>query len=165
MWTIIKVDPNKVQILTNELRSKLGQGLKVYSPKISVDILRNKKIIKKNINILGDYIFCFHQKFENCNIINYLKFTKGLKYFLNGWLESQTEIKNFIENFKNMENSNGYIAKNFYNLKINHLYKISSGPLTNKIVKLIEIQKNKIKCLFNKIEVNIKTNETLISPV
>ena len=35
--------------------------------------------------LLGDYLFCYHKKFENKNVLNSLKFTKGLKYFLNGF--------------------------------------------------------------------------------
>ena len=42
-------------------------------------------MIKKEFNLLGDYLFCFHKNFKNSNTLNNLKFTRGLKYFLSGF--------------------------------------------------------------------------------
>ena len=82
MWAIIKVDSKNINILSNELRKKLGSNLKIYSPKIYFENYKNKKIIKKSLNLLGDYVFCFHEELKNYKIIEKIKFTKGLKYFL-----------------------------------------------------------------------------------
>ena len=44
------------------------------------------------------------------------------------------------------------------------MYKFNSGPFANKILKLIEIQKNRIKFLLNKVEVKIENKNFLITP-
>lgn len=164
MWAIIKVDSKNINILSNELRKKLGSNLKIYSPKIYFENYKNKKIIKKSLNLLGDYVFCFHEELKNYKIIDRIKFTKGLKYFLYGYLESQNEIIDFIKKCKNAENKNGFLTKDFYDLEINKTYKLNSGPFANKILKLIEIQKNRIKFLFNKVEIKIENKDFLITP-
>lgn len=164
MWAIIKVDNKNIKILSNELKKKLGPTFKIYSPKIYIENYKNKKIIKKSLNLLGDYVFCFHDEFKNYKIIDRVKFTKGLKYFLYGYLESQNEISDFISKCKKSENKNGFLTKDFYDLEINKMYKFNSGPFANKILKLIEIQKNRIKFLLNKVEVKIENKNFLITP-
>ena len=42
---------------------------------------------------MGDYLFCFNAKFSNPQIINSLKYSRGLKYFLEGFVQSQNEIQ------------------------------------------------------------------------
>ena len=46
------------------------------------------------------YVICFHSKFNNKEIINNLKYARGLKYILEGFKNSQEEILNF-ECFQN----------------------------------------------------------------
>tara|TARA_E500000178_G_C16968977_1_gene729955 strand:- start:928 stop:1425 length:498 start_codon:yes stop_codon:yes gene_type:complete len=164
MWAIIKVDNKNIKILSNELKKKLGPNLQIYSPKIYIENYKNKKIIKKSLNLIGDYVFCFHEEFKNYKIIDRVKFTKGLKYFLYGYLESQNEINNFISKCKKSENKDGFLTKDFYDLEINKMYKFNSGPFANKILKLIEIQKNRVKFLFSKVEVKIESKNFSITP-
>ena len=64
---------------------------------------KNNKLINKEVDILGDYLFCFHKNFSNKSTINQLKFSRGLKYFLDGFIEFQIDVKNFIEKCKNLE--------------------------------------------------------------
>ena len=94
----IKFNKNGLEFLKKDLAKKLGKDLKIYSPRIFVQNYKKNKIIKKEFALLGDYLFCFHRKFENPNVINSLKFSRGLKYFLCGFAGSQEEIKSFIEN-------------------------------------------------------------------
>ena len=106
-----------------------------------------KKLISKEFNILGDYIFCFNPKFENQKILNNLQFTRGLKYFLKGFYKSQKEIKEFIKKCKKSENENGFLSADFFNIEINKKYKFNSGPLLNLIFQVVEIQKTKFKII------------------
>ena len=76
-------------------------------------------MIKKEFNLLGDYLFCFHKNFENSNTLNNLKFTRGLKYFLSGFKNSQREIQTFIDKCKKAENTEGYLSQDFYELSLN----------------------------------------------
>ena len=89
MWSIIKFDKKNFYLLKNDLREKIGKDCIIYRPKILIKKYKNKKLVKKEFDIMGDYLFCFHKKFEQKDIIQKLRFMKGLKYFLNGFFEFQ----------------------------------------------------------------------------
>ena len=165
MWTIIKFNKNNLEILKKDLIKKLGDDLKIYSPRISVQDYKKNKIINKEYALLGDYLFCFHNKFANPDIISSLKFSRGLKYFLDGFAGSQEEIKNFILKCKSSENRDGYLTKNFFELYLNSKYKFQNGPFTNMIFKIIELQKDKINILVGNIKTTIKKNDFLFNPI
>ena len=114
MWTIIKIDKKKIGFLKEALKQKLGNESQIYFPKILIQTHKNKKLINRSYSLLGDYIFCFHKKFKNKDTIENLKFSKGLKYFLSGHIESQNEINDFINNCKKSENESGFVSKNFF---------------------------------------------------
>ena len=50
-------------------------------PKIQLQKTNKNKIIVRESFLLGDYVLCYHEKFSNKNIINILKYCRGLKYF------------------------------------------------------------------------------------
>ena len=85
-----------------------------------------------------------------------IKYLIGIKYILDGYFESQREICKFIESFKKLENNEGFISKNFYSINLEKEYRFLSGPFVNKIFKIIELQKNKIKILIDKLKIDIK---------
>ena len=147
MWAVIKFEKKKLIFLKKELKEKLGSDCHFYVPKMMFKKFIKKKIIKKEINVLGDYLFCFHTSLSDKNLMNELYFTRGLKNILTGFKQSQNEIENFIEKCKNFEDKHGYISKKFFNLKLNKNYKFYSGPFSNLIFKIMEMQKNKIKVL------------------
>jgi len=147
MWVIAKYDKKKTNFFLQDLRKKLNDKVVIYDPKIKVEKLYKKKIISKEFSILGDYIFCFNPKFENQNILNELKFTKGLKYFLKGFRKSQNEIKEFIKKCKKSEHENGFISADFFDIEINKKYKFNNGPFLNFIFQVLEVQKTKFKIL------------------
>ena len=89
MWVVAKYDKKKTNFFFEDLKKKLKDEVIIYNRKVRIEKFHRKKIISKEFNILGDYIFCFHPKFENQKILSELKFTKGLKYFLEGFSESQ----------------------------------------------------------------------------
>lgn len=163
MWVILKIDTKKLNLFNADLKRKIGKDFKLYIPKISTQFYKKNKLINKNVPLLGDYIFCFHKKFDNSKIVEGLKFTKGLKYFLEGYHLSQNEINVFVDKFKSLENNSGFITQNFLNLNLNSFYRFKSGPFTNKIFQLIEMQKNKIKILINGVKIKTENNSLIFT--
>lgn len=166
MWTVIKINHKKIELLKMDLKAKLGSDLSIYYPKISVTKKISKnKFVSKEIHVLGDYIFCFHNKFKETEVIKKLKFVRGIKYFLEGSYGCQIDIKHFIEKCKNSENKNGYMSQNFFNLKLLNEYKFSEGPFAESIFKIIEFQKNKLEILLGSLKTTVKKNDFLFRPV
>jgi len=162
MWTIIKIDQKKINIFKSDLTKKIGANFKIYYPKVIIRKKFTKTFQNKDFSLLGDYIFCFHSKFENSKFVKNLKYIKGLKYFLDGHAQSQADIVEFIEKCKAQENESGYLSQNFYNLILNSSYEFKSGIFSNKIFKLIEMQKNKLKILINDVKVDIKNKKDFL---
>ena len=104
-------------------------------------------------------------EFENENIIQSLKYLKGLKYFLSGFNRSQLDIKNFISKCKESEDKDGYISNNFIKLCIDAKYKFTSGPFIEIIFKIIELQRNSMKILLGNFETTIKKKEYFFTRV
>lgn len=165
MWIILKYDKKNFNNLKNELIKKTDSNLKIYFPKILLNKINRGKNFKKEINIMGDYIFCFHQKFNEKKFILTVKYLIGIKYILDGYFESQREICKFIESFKKLENNEGFISKNFYSINLEKEYRFLSGPFVSKIFKIIELQKNKIKILIDKLKIDIKKEDYFFKPV
>lgn len=165
MWIIIKVDKKKLYFFKNELQKRIDKNTIFYSPKILVSKFMKNKLHNKQISLLGEYMFCFNEKFSKNSIFNIFKYTKGLKEVLKGHFYAQHEIKDFIEKCKNLENEKGYITKNFNQIYENLEYRFSSGLFTNKIFKLIEIQKNKIQILLGDLNLSLNRNKTTFDRV
>jgi len=165
MWTIVKFDKKKLDFLKEDFTKKLGKDFIIYNPKLSIQKYKNNKLINKEFNILGDYLLCFHKDFKNSATINALKFSRGLKYFLNGFIQSQNEIEKFVNRCKNSENKGGYLSQTFYQMHINSKYKFASGPFAEKIFEIINLQKNRIDILMGNIKTTIKKQEFLFNPV
>ena len=165
MWAIIKIDKKNLSYLKYSFKNKLGDDLKIYSPTFLIQKFHKNKLKTKEIELLGEYIFCFHKKFENPTIISSLKYTKGLKYFLNGFLQSQEDIKKFISKCKESENDKGYLTQNFFEIYEKHQYKFSSGPFVDKIFSIVSYQKNKLNILLGNIRTTLKRKDNLIFPL
>ena len=66
MWIVIKYKTNNLDLLKSDLNKKLKSTADFYLPKIQmVKSSFQKKIIKSEFKILGDYIFCYHQSFSD----------------------------------------------------------------------------------------------------
>ena len=165
MWTIIKYEKKKLEFLKLDLEKKLGSECKFYQPKLLYKNYRKKKLIEKEFDLLGDYLFCFNEKFDNSKFINTINYSRGLKYILNGFIESQKEICAFIDKCKLSEDTNGYLSDQFYDLNVNSNYKFFSGPFTNSIFKILELQKNKIKILMGNLKTTVNKKDFLFQPV
>ena len=90
-----------------------------------------------------------------------IKFFRGVKHLLSGSITDQSEISKFIETCKQAENSNGFITQNTFSSKINRYYKFRSGPFTDKIFKIIELQKSKMNILMGNIKTTINKKDFL----
>ena len=51
------------------MKKKLKDKVVIYNPKVKIEKFYKKKLISKEFNILGDYIFCFNPKFANQKIL------------------------------------------------------------------------------------------------
>ena len=165
MWTIIKFDRKKLTFLKSDLDKKLGTNCKFYEPKLLFKKYIKKKWKKKEFNLLGDYLFCFNEKFNDSKVIKTMSYVRGLKYVLQGFNQSQKEISEFIEKCKESEGLDGYISEKLYDLQINSNYKFFSGPFTNSIFKILQLQKNKIRILMGDFKTTINKKKFLFQPV
>lgn len=164
MWTVLKFDKNNLRLLVKEFNRKLGNDFKVYVPKIKIQKFKNNKLIDKEFYLLGDYMFFFHKNLKEEKVKNLLKFTRGLKYILDGFCNSQREIENFIRKCKDSEKEDGFIYENFSNLVDGNNYKFSSGFFTDKIFQILRLQENKIKILMGNIKTTINRRKFLFTP-
>ena len=71
------------------------------------DFVKDTNLINKEFKLLWDYLFYFHENLNNEKMLNSLSYSRGLKYFLNGYVGSQKDIQIFINKCKEYENSKG----------------------------------------------------------
>ena len=140
MWIVAKIKKDNLKIFKSKLLKKLS-NINFYFPKI--------KGKTKNKNLLGNYIFCYHDSFIKENLRNSLNYTRGLEYFLNGSSSDQKELDNFINYsfFKNRIDSNG---------------RFTYGPFVNSLFKIVGFRKNKLVVEIGNFKVNISDNESAI---
>ena len=153
MWIILRYKKNNFQFLINDLKKKFKNDLEIYNPKFKTNLIVKNKFVTSEVTLLGDYFFCHHKEFNNLNIINSLKFTKGLKDFIKGYKFSQKDIQDFIKKCRKSENKEGYLTNKFYNLYKNSKFKFNSGLFSNFVFKIINLQKNKINLLLGNLKI------------
>ena len=81
MWTVIKIDKKKLQLLKEDFKKYLGNNSEFYIPKMVMQKFVKNKLYQKEIEILGDYVFCYNINLTNKNTIKNLKFSRGLQIF------------------------------------------------------------------------------------
>ena len=155
MWIVAKVKSKELNIFKKNLDEKFGNEVKFYSPKVEYHKYFKNKLKKFEKLILENYVFCFHQKFNEGKTINEIKFLKGLDYFLSGYAKDQNEIKKFISHCKEFENREGYLTPSFFKTMIVNKAKFISGPFTNMIFEVIGKEKNNLKILIGNIVTTI----------
>ena len=84
---------------------------------------------------------------------------------MNGYTQSQYEIADFIKKCKSLEDKDGYVSSNFFKISRNKMYKFSSGPFSEKLFKIIDLQKNQIEILMGNIKTTISKQKFLFKPV
>ena len=107
------------------------------------------------MQLLDDYIFCYHSNFSDQKFLTKIKYCRGLKYFLTGYKLGQSEIKKFIDLCKSFENKDGFLNYDFFKIDLNKNYKILTGPFIGQIVKILNYQKNKIDLVLGNIKASI----------
>ncbi len=142
MWIVIKFDPKKFNLLSDDLKKKIGGNFSFYRPKMKIERYIKNKLVNKTFFLLNNYIFCFHKDFNKSENLAKLKFIRGVKVILGGHLFYQKEISSFIYKLKDSENKFGYITKNFFELDFSKKYKFCSGPFTQKLFQIISLNKN-----------------------
>ena len=165
MWAIIKFDKKKYHLLKRELKTKLGDKCKIYKPKVLINRFVNNKLVKKEINLLGNYFFCFDESFKNDLTLKKINYFVGLKYFLSGHLYSQKQISDFINNIKKIENKNGFITQSIFEIEINKFYKFDSGSFANKIFKVLSLNKNNLRIIMGNLKSTINRKKFNFSPL
>ena len=164
MWVVIKIDKKKFGLLKNDFKKKTGEDFIFYSPRMKVSKYFKNKLISKEIDILGDYEFCFNKSFSEKKLFKILKFSKGLKYFLNGFFPFQREILSFINGCKSLENKEGLISSSLYSCKINNQYQFLSGPFVKNFFTIIGVKQDKLKILLGGIETYINRKKYIFHP-
>ena len=120
---------------------------------------------EKEKPVIEEYLFCYHPNFLIKNFLENFKYIKGLKYFLNGFQSSQSEIEEFILKCKNSENKQGYLTQNFFDLNIKKQYIFKNGPFKENIFKIINLHKDNIRILLGNFKTSIKKKDYLFLPV
>ena len=165
MWVVLKYKTKEFNTLKNTFIKVLGDSPEYYFPKIKYQKYINKKLKFFEKNILDNYLVCKHEKFKDSDIINALKNSPGLIYFVTGYQYNQKELNNFIEFCKSNEDSYGFLCQSFFNTLEKTKLKFISGPFTQMIFDIVERKGNKLKVLLNNINVTIttKTSKLLYS--
>lgn len=144
MWVIAKYKKKELNIFLDEFKKKMKSPTKIYQPKIKLNSKSKNNSFKY---ILGNYIFLWNDNFKNSNMIESLKFTKGVEYFLSKPEHSQSEIIEFINNCKNHEDLKGFLKPSFFMSIIKDRAKFLTGPFAHFAFKVIE-KKEKFLCVF-----------------
>ena len=161
MWIIIKFKQNQFHTLKQEFKKKLEIEPNFFFPKLKLQKIKKNKLISYASPLLGDYIFCFHPKFSNENILRNVNYLKGVKFLLNGFRNYQKDIPNFINRCRSSEDENGYIKQTFFNFVAIDKIKFLSGPFTNIIFKIMKRQKDSMKVSDGNVNISFSTERYL----
>ena len=153
MWIVAKIKKDNFKIFKSKLLEKLS-NINFYFPKI--------KGKTKDKNLLGNYIFCYHDSFIKENLRNSFNYTRGLEYFLNGSSSDQKELDNFINYCKKHEDNHGFIKNSFFKNRIDSNGRFTYGPFINSLFKIVGFKKNKLVVEIGNFKVNISDNESAI---
>ena len=159
MWIVAKYKTKEFEILKESFFKILGEMPEFYNPKIRYErYIKNKlKVFEKNI--LENYLICKHDKFSDRALINVLKNSRGLTYFLSGYEFNQKELDKFIKFCKSHEDKNGFLKQDFFATKKNKA-KFISGPFTQMIFDILEDRGKKLKILINNLNITIHKNSS-----
>ena len=147
MWAVAKYKSRELSLLKENFTKILGESPQFYCPKIKYEKYIRYKLRSYEKFILENYLICYHPKFNDTNIINKLKYAKGLSYFLKGFNKSQKEIIEFINHCKKYEGTDGYLKQDFFEYNNFKKGRFTSGPFTNMVFEIISNQSKKLKIL------------------
>ena len=166
MWIVLKYKRKEYGLLKQDFRKILGDLPLFFRPKYEYQKLVKNKVQFLEKDILDDYLICYHEKFQNINMLTILKNSKGLKYFLADSKTNQREIISFIDYCKKNQDLDGYIKQSFFEFQNMKRGMFLSGPFTNMIFNVIANQRNKLKILIGKVATTVAKNSNyLFRPV
>ena len=161
MWTIIKYKRNEYENMISNLKSKIGEKIKFYNPRIKYTKKNRNKVKFFTNYILEGYAFCFCENFKKKIFLSNLQYTVGVDYFLDGYIQSQNQIIKFIKFCKKNENLDGNLQQEFFFKLQLHKAKFLNGPFSNLIFEILEKRKNNIKGTFGSMNIIINKKSNL----
>ena len=162
MWVVLKYKLNEINILKENLNRILGKNLIYFVPKIEYQKNIGNKFKTFQKALLEGYLICFDEKFKDQNIINHLKFCRGIKSLLDGFKNNQNDIINFVKKCKKFQNNKGFLTQNFFendNLKRG---KFVTGPFTNLIFDIISKNSSNLEILIGKYKTTISNKSNYL---
>ena len=149
MWVVLKYKPKEFEILKDSFFKILGEMPEFYNPKYKYERYINNKLKTFEKSILNNYLICKHNKFKDPKIVNILKNSRGLIYFLSGCEFNQKKLEEFIKFCRLNEDANGFLTQSFFKIIKKTKAKFISGPFTQMIFDIIEDRGGKLKVLLN----------------
>ena len=163
MWVVLKYKPKELEILKDSFFKILGEMPEFYNPKYKYERYINNKLKTFEKSILNNYLICKHNKFKDPKIVNILKNSRGLIYFLSGCEFNQKELEEFIKFCRLNEDTNGFLTQSFFKIIKKTKAKFISGPFTQMIFDIIEDRGGKLKVLLNNVNMTIsKSSKNLL---
>ena len=163
MWVVLKYKPKEFEILKDSFFKILGEMPEFYNPKYKYERYINNKLKTFEKSILNNYLICKHNKFKDPKIVNILKNSRGLIYFLSGCEFNQKKLEEFIKFCRLNEDANGFLTQSFFKIIKKTKAKFISGPFTQMIFDIIEDRGGKLKVLLNNANMTIsKSSQNLL---
>ena len=163
MWVVLKYKPKEFEILKDSFFKILGEMPEFYNPKYKYERYINNKLKTFEKSILNNYLICKHNKFKDPKIVNILKNSRGLIYFLSGCEFNQKQLEEFIKFCRLNEDANGFLTQSFFKIIKKTKAKFISGPFTQMIFDIIEDRGGKLKVLLNNANMTIsKSSKNLL---
>ena len=163
MWIALKYKPKEFKILKDSFFKILGEMPEFYNPKYKYERYINNKLKTFEKSILNNYLICKHNKFKDPKIVNILKNSRGLIYFLSGCEFNQKKLEEFIKFCRLNEDANGFLTQSFFKIIKKTKAKFISGPFTQMIFDIIEDRGGKLKVLLNNANMTIsKSSKNLL---
>ena len=163
MWVVLKYKPKEFEILKDSFFKILGEMPEFYNPKYKYERYINNKLKTFEKSILNNYLICKHDKFKDSKIVNILKNSRGLIYFLSGCEFNQKKLEEFIKFCRLNEDANGFLTQSFFKIIKKTKAKFISGPFTQMIFDIIEDRGGKLKVLLNNVNMTIsKSSKNLL---
>ena len=163
MWVVLKYKPKEFEILKDSFFKILGEMPEFYNPKYKYERYINNKLKTFEKSILNNYLICKHNKFKDPKIVNILKNSRGLIYFLSGCEFNQKKLEEFVKFCRLNEDANGFLTQSFFKIIKKTKAKFISGPFTQMIFDIIEDRGGKLKVLLNNANMTIsKSSKNLL---
>ena len=137
MWLILKNKSNEINLALSELA------------KISLrdHYIAKTKINKKIKNVLLNYFFL---KIDpKTNLLNKIKYTKGVHQVLEDSIHHQKVINQFIEFCKTHEDQDGLLKREFFLKFLKTKGQFTSGPFKNIFFEVLDKNDKELKVLLD----------------